>query len=286
MSQENTTQEENQKSKENRNKILLGALLLMLLGVVYYQFFSGGGETSSSTAVARATVRTSPSPTPPRQTSGTPVPIVSEPLDIASIEGESQSSGGTGRNIFVYPTPTPPPPPPPPTPIPSPTPWPIPVFSANPGNLIARTAGFTLTVFGEKMPQDAQGLISGRAYPTTFISASQVKINVPAEAIRMPGVIGVSVRSSSNEALVSNTISIPVAAPPEPPYKYVGLVTVKNTPTATLVTQGADEDVYNVKKGQVLGGRWKILNITPMKVELEDTSIKVSHTINYTSDAK
>jgi hypothetical protein len=286
MSQENTTQEENQKSKENRNKILLGALLVMLLGVVYYQFFSGGGETNSSTAVARATVRTSPSPTPQRQTSGTPVPIVSEPLAIASIEGESHSSGGTGRNIFVYPTPTTPPPTPTPTPIPSPTPWPIPVSSANPGNLIARTAGFTLTVFGEKIPQDAQGLISGRAYPTTFISASQVKINVPAEAIRMPGVIGVSVRSSSNEALVSNTISIPVAAPPEPPYKYVGLVTVKNTPTATLVTQGADEDVYNVKKGQVLGGRWKILNITPMKVELEDTSIKVSHTINYTSDAK
>lgn len=285
MSQENPTSEQTQKGKETRKKILLGVLLLLLLGVIYYQF-SGGDSQNTPSGVATATVRTTPSPTPQRQTSGTPPPIISQPLDLASIEAGNRSGGGTGRNIFVYPTPTPPPPTPTPTPVPSPTPWPIPVSSANPGNLIARTAGFTLTVFGDKIPQDAQGLISGRAYPTTFVSATQVKINVPAEAIRTPGVIGVSVRSGSDANLVSNTISIPVAAPPEPPYKYVGLVTVKNTPTATLVAQGADDDIYNVKKGQVVGGRWKILNITPMKVEIEDTSIKVSHTINYTSDAK
>jgi hypothetical protein len=286
MSQENTTPEQRQKSKENRNKLLLGALLVVLLGVIYYQFSSGGDTPDTSAGVATATAKTTPSPTPQRQTSGTPAPIISQPLDLASIEVGSRSSGGTGRNIFVYPTPTPPPPTPTPTPMPSPTPWPIPVSSANPGNLIARTAGFTLTVFGDKIPQDAQGLINGRAYPTTFVSPTQVKINVAAEAIRTQGVIGVSLRSSSDAALVSNTISIPVAAPPEPPYKYVGLVTVKNMPTATLVAQGGDDDIYNVKKGQVVGGRWKIINITPLKVEIEDTSIKVSHTINYTSDSK
>jgi hypothetical protein len=286
MSQVNPTSEQSQKSRENRNKILLGALMLTLIGVIYYQFFSGSDSPDPAPRVAQGAARTTPSPTPQRQTSGTPAPIISQPLDLASIQLGNKSSGGTGRNIFVYPTPTPPPPTPTPTPLPSPTPWPIPVSSANPGNLIARTAGFTLTVFGDKMPQDAQGLISGRAYPTTFVSPTQVKINVPAEAIRTPGVLGVSVRSGSNAALVSNTISINVAAPPEPPYKYVGLVIVKNTPTAALVSQGNDDDLYNVKKGQVIGGRWKIINITPAKVEIEDTSIKVSHLINYTSDAK
>jgi hypothetical protein len=289
MSQENPTPEQRRKSKETRKMFLLGGLLIALVGVIYYQFFSGSdapGSTSAAPGVASANAKTTPSPTPQRQTSGTPAPIISQPLDLASINGGSRSSGGTGRNIFIYPTPTPPPPTPPPTPMPSPTPWPIPVFSVNPGNVIARTAGFTLTVFGEKMPQDAQGLINGRAYPTTFVSVTQVKVNVPADAIKTQGMLSVTVRSGSDSMLYSNPASINVAAPPEPPYKYIGLIIIKGTPTATMVSKSNDDDLQNVKKGQVIGGRWKIINITPQKVEIEDISIKVSHIINYTSETK
>ena len=287
MSQENPTPEESQqKNKETRNRMMLGALLLLLLVVIYYQFFSSGDTQKTSSAPPSANAKATPTPTPQRQTSGTPAPIISEPLDIASIGVGSHSSGGTGRNIFIYPTPTPPPPPPSPTPLVTPTPWPIPASSLNPGGVIARTAGFTLTVFGQKMPQDAQGLVNGSAYPTTFVSDTQVRINVPAEAIRMPGVLNVTVRSQSDAALFSNPIPLNVAAAPEPPYKYVGLITLKNVPTAVLVSQGNDDDVYNKRKGDVIGGKWKILNITPQKVEIEDTSIKVSHVINFTVDTK
>ena len=267
--------------------MLLGALLLLLLVVIYFQFFSSGDTQKSSSAPPSANVKATPSPTPQRQTSGTPAPIISEPLDLASIQqGGSHSSGGTGRNIFIYPTPTPPPPPPQVTPAPTPTPWPVPVSSLNPGGVIARTAGFTLTVFGEKIPQDAQGFINGRAYPTTFVSDTQLKINVPAEAIRMPGSLIVSVRSQSDAKLESNSIPLNVAPPPEPPYKYIGLITLKNVPTAVLVSQSSEDDVYNVRKGAVIGGKWKIVNITTQKVEIEDTSIKVSHIINFTVDTK
>ena len=289
MSQENPTPEQIRKSKETRNRFLLGGLLVVLVGVVYYQFFSGSGETSPlprTPGVASANAKSTPSPTPQRLTSGTPAPIISQPLDLASIDGGSRSSGGIGRNIFIYPTPTPPPPPPTPTPMPSPTPWPIPVSSINPGNVIARTAGFTLTVFGEKMPQDAQGLINGRPYPTTYVSATQVKVNVPADAIKTPGLLNVMVRSGSDPMLISNPASINVAAPPEPPYKYIGLVTIKGAPTAAMVSKSNDDDLQNVKKGQIIGGRWKIINITPQKVEIEDVSIKVSHVLNYTSETK
>jgi hypothetical protein len=287
MSQENPTPEESQqKNKETRNRLLLGALLLLLLVVIYFQFFSGGDAQKSTSAPPSANTKATPSPTPQRQTSGTPAPIISEPLDLASIQGGSYSSGGSGRNIFIYPTPTPPPPPPPPTPIVTPTPYPIPAFSLNPGGVIARTASFTLTVFGQKMPQDAQGFVNGSAYPTTFVNDTQVKINVPAEAIRMPGTLNVTVRSQSNAALFSNPIPLNVAAPPEPPYKYIGLITLKNVPKAVLVSQGNDDDVYNLRKGDVVGGKWKIVNITPQKVEIEDTSIKVSHIINFTVDTK
>jgi hypothetical protein len=287
MSQENPTPEERQqKNKETRNRLMLGALLLLLLVVIYFQFFSGGDAPNPSSAAASANAKATPSPTPQRQTSGTPAPIISEPLDLASIQGGSHSSGGSGRNIFIYPTPTPIPPPPPSTPAPTPTPWPVPVSSLNPGGVIARTAGFTMTVFGQKMPQDAQGFVNGIPYPTTFVNDTQVRINVPAEAIRMPGSLGVMVRSQSDALLISNTVPLNVAAPPEPPYKYIGLITLKNVPKAVLVSQGNDEDVYNVRKGDVIGGKWKIVNVTPQKVEIEDTSIKVSHVINFTVDNK
>jgi hypothetical protein len=295
MSQENPTQEQIQ--KDNKKKLLLGGLLVTLVGVLYYQFFSGSGasnpqagaaEAAGAAGVAKVAVKPTPSPTPQRQTSGTPVPIISQPLDLASIDQGNRSNGGTGRNIFIYPTPTPPPPPPTPTPAPIPTPWPIPVYSVNPGNVIARTAAFTLTVFGEKMPQDAQGLINGRAYPTTFVNAAQVKISVPAEAIRSVGVLSVTVQSSGNTSLISNPMPVNIAAPPEPPYKYVGLITIKNVPTAVLIDPGKDkdDDVFKAKKGEIIERKWKIINITPQMVEIEDTTIKVSHIINYTVDAR
>jgi len=284
MSQENPTPEQReQNNKETRNRLVLGAALLLLFVVVYFQFFSGGDAPNP---VALSTAKSTPSPTPPRQTSGTPAPIISEPLDLALMQPGSHSGSGTGRNIFIYPTPTPPPPPKPTPPLPTPTPWPIPASSLNPGGVIARTAGFTLTVFGEKMPQDAQGFINGRAYPTTFVNNTQVKINVPAEAIRMPGSLSVAVRSQSDPKLESNPIPLNVGAPPEPPYKYIGLITLKNVPTAVLVSNGNDDDVYNKRKGDMIGGKWKIINITPQKVEIEDTSIKVSHVINFTVDTK
>lgn len=283
MSKENPTSEQKQKSQETRNKLLLGVLLLILVGVGYFNFFSESDAPSPSPGSASAKAKITPSPTPQRQTSGTPAPIISQPLDLASITPESHSSGGSGRNIFVYPTPTPPPPP---TPTPAPTPWPIPVFSLNPGGVIARTGDFTLTVFGQNMPQDAEGSVNGRAYPTTFVSATQVSINVPAEAIRAPGNLGVEIRSKSDPKLISNQASLNVTAPPEPPYKYIGLITLKNVPMAVLSSQNDENNVYNVKKGAVIGGRWKITNITSKKVEIEDTSIKISHVINYTSEAR
>src|SRR5262245_61388156 len=99
MSQENPTQEQIQ--KDNKKKLLLGALFVMLVGVVYYQFFSGSDApnpqagAAGAAGVANGAVKTTPSPTPQRQTSGTPVPIISQPLAIASIDGGNRSSGGT-----------------------------------------------------------------------------------------------------------------------------------------------------------------------------------------------
>ena len=286
MSQENSTSE---KTQETRKRLFLGGLLVVFAGVVYFQFFSGSDAPSPAPRVASANATTTPAtpqrPTAPRA-GGTPEPIVSQPLDLASMQGRDNSSSGTGRNIFVYPTPTPLPPPTPAPPVPTPPPPPIDLRSINPAGVIARTGEFTMTLFGEKIPQDAQGFFDGRAYPTTFISGAEIKIKIPAEAIRAPGNISVMIRSQSDAKLYSNSASLNVAQPPDPPYKYIGLIVTKNGPTAVLKST-SDDDVHNVKKGERVGGsHWRIINITPQKIEIEDTNIKILHIINYSGDAR
>ncbi len=283
MSQENSTSE---KTQETRKKLALGGLLVVFVGVMYFQFFSGSSAPAPAPKPPSARAASSPSPTPSRQTpqrSGTPEPIISQPLDLATMQARNNQGSGTGRNIFVYPTPTPVPPPPPVSPTPTPTPLPIQVFSVNPGGVIARTGDFTLTVFGEKIPQDAQGSIDGRTYPTTFVGSNQIKIKVPAEAIRNPGNLGVMVRSQSNARIYSNQTSLNVAAPPEPPYKYIGQIFKKSEKTAVLKSTNNDEDI-NVKIGAPFGGRWKVVNITPQKIDIEDTEYKILHVINYSGN--
>ncbi len=282
MSQENSTTE---KSPEKRKKILLGVLFLLLVGVIYYQFFWESDAPSSAQTVTSVnpTNKPTPTPTPAPRAGGTPEPIISQPLSIASMLNKDTQGSGTGRNIFVYPTPTPAPPVPPPPPAPTPSPPPINLFSVNPAGVIARTGEFTLTVFGDKIPQDAQGFVDGRQYQTTFISTREIKIKVPAEAIRTQGNLGVMMRSKSDASLYSNSGSLNVAEPPAPPYRYIGLIVNKSGAVAVLKSQ-SDDEVINVKKDQRFGGNWRVINITTKSIEIEDTNIKISHIINFTGE--
>lgn len=283
MSQENSKSE---KGSERVKILALGGLLIVLAAVIYFQFISGD---DTPVAAPRATsantaIKPSPSPRPTPRAGGTPEPIISQPLDLVSMYTRDTSSGsGTGRNIFVYPTPTPPPPPPTPKPVPPPPPPPVTLFSVNPAGVVARTGDFTLTAFGEKIPPDAQGFVDGRAYLTTFISAAEIKIKVPADAIRTAGNRGVMVRSQGNANLFSNQVSLNVAQPPDPPYKYIGLIVNKVGATAVLKSQN-DDEILNVRKGDRIGGYWRIVNITSQKIEVEDTNNKIMHTINYSGE--
>jgi len=168
---------------------------------------------------------------------------------------------------------------------PSAVPPPITIMSVNPGGVVARTGDFTLTVFGEKIPPDAQGFINGALYPTTTVSANQIKIKVPGEAIKSAGNFGVMIRSQSDSKLYSNTYSLNVAQPPDPPYKYIGLIAGKSSSTAVLKSQN-DEEAFNVKKDTIVERRWKILKITPEKIEIEDITLKLDrpHTIIYSGE--
>jgi hypothetical protein len=272
-----------EKSNEKRKIILLGGLFAVLVGVLYFQFISGGNNTQGAQPVATRG-RATPAPAPTPRPGDRKVPTISAPLDLASMTNRTGSSDGTGRNIFIYPTPTPPPTPKPAAPTPTPIPPPITLFSANPGSVFARSPDFNLAVFGEKIPQDGKILINGREFPTTFVNARELRARVTSDAIRSMGSLGIMVRSSSDAKLYSNQLPLNVSEPPKPPYRYIGRIERRNGAIVVLKAPN-DEQVFNVAKDAVFGGRWKLISITPQRIVLEDTTIKVTHTIEFTGES-
>lgn len=290
MSQEKATNKESGKFPvEPRTKVLLGVLGVVILITVYLQFFSGDDPRPTSTVAGNPGVSITPRPSPsPRVLSPNekPLPIITQPLEFAWF-GNRAYGDGTGRNIFMYPTPTPPPTPKPlPPPPPQPTP-PIFLFTVNPSGVIARTGSFMMTITGDKIPDDPQAFLDGRPYPTT-LNKGKLEVQVPAEAIRVGGNPGVQVRSKSNAALYSNSLSFNVAEPQPPLYKYVGLLSNKSGATAVLKSQADETEVHSVVKGGKFGTHWRVISISPQRIEVEDTNfpppIKMIHVINYTAE--
>jgi hypothetical protein len=280
MSEENSTTEN---SNDKRKRILLGALFVVLIGSLYLQFFSGENDAPVTRPVA-ARGRGTPTPTPASRGGERKVPTISEPLDLASMTNRTGSGDGSGRNIFIYPTPTPPPTPKPVAPTPTPIPPPITLFSANPGTVFARSPDFNLAVFGEKIPQDGKILINGREFPTTFVSARELRAKVTNDAIRSVGSLGILVRSSSDAKLYSNQLPLNISEPPPPPYRYIGRIE-RRTGVIAVFKAPNDDQIFSVAKDAVFGGRWKVISITPQRVVLEDTTIKVTHTVNFTGES-
>lgn len=289
MTQENSTNESGN-SNELYKRLALGGLLVLFIGVIYYQFFyNSGGSGAGAPAVSNnqqgsGTARPATTPRPQARAGATPEPLVSQPLQLQQVSIKSSSGEGTGRNIFVYPPPPPPPTPKPLPPQPTPPPPPITVYSASPSGVIARTGDFNVTIFGKELPEDVKIFIEGREYQTVYVSPTEARAKVPGDVIKSQGNLGVQVRSSGNPALYSNQLSINVAEPPAPPYKFIGLIISRKSTIAVLKSQDNNEETFNVKKGDVVGKHWRITNITTQKIDIEDTNIKVFHVINFTGD--
>ncbi len=210
--------------------------------------------------------------------------MVSQPLDMDGLGGSV--SPAIGRNIFIYP------PPPTPTPIPTakptPTPTPIPpppitLGGANPNSVTARTKGFEMTIYGAKFPSDAQVIINGSPFQTTFLNDTQLKITVPQTAIANPGSLRLEVKSASDPVkMYSNPLNFTVNPAPLPEYVYTGIV-VKNGVSTAVIRDKNETELQNVRKGQKIGP-WQIMSINPNVIEILDTRIGVTHSIQFTGD--
>jgi hypothetical protein len=170
------------------------------------------------------------------------------------------------------------------TPTPTPPP-PLTLGSLQPANVFARTGDFALTVTGDKFTPQTRIYLDGQELPTTFKGPQQLAANVPASFLQSPGSRAVIVRTPDN-SLYSNTQTVNVMPPPTPQFTFIGVIGTKHySDDKAILKPTAGSDLLTVKRGDIVGGRFKVTSISDRAVEFADTQLGIKHSIPYT-DAK
>jgi hypothetical protein len=207
-----------------------------------------------------------------------PQPIVYNPEVLAIPEAK--------RNIFAFYTP---PPKPSPTALsaaalqPTATPPTLILASVSPINVFARTGDFTIEVTGDKFTPATRINIDGSELPTRFLSPQQLSANVPAALIAAEGGRQITVRSPDGK-LFSNAATLNVSPPPAPNYTYIGIIGGPRYNDTAVVKDKSSNELLNVQRGDVIGGRFRITSISERELVLTDTSLRLKHTIPFTRD--
>jgi len=289
--------------KERRNLMIIMVVApILFLGIIYNLGFFGSSKKPPKTTAraARSTGATN------SNLAATTTAAVIQPQDIRDLEtlqpvryspAVFQSDLALGRNIFSYYVPPPPRPAgtpaetivaaTPEVPMPTPVPPSLILASVSPSNVYARTKDFQLLIGGDKFTADTRIYINNQELPTQFVSPQQLKTNIPAALITSAGARAVVVRTPDN-SLFSNQSSLNVMPPPVPQYTYVGLVGARNArtgDTAVLKPQTPPEaknnDLVSVQRGDTVGGRFILNNISANALELTDKELGIKHTLPF-----
>ncbi|MDX6270037.1 MAG: hypothetical protein QOD28_1260 [Acidobacteriota bacterium] len=279
------------KTPAERNKLIaaiaFGALALILIGRMFF-----GGEdppprratNSNNRNVATAANGTAAATTANGAGGDSQVgdPSLQVPREVVYTP-VSYSVPDAGRNIFAfYVAPVKPAPSvaevatPPPTPEPTP---PMMLSGISPSNVMARTGDFALQVSGDKFTPQSRVYIDGQELPTTFASAQQLSTTVPALLISAPGARQIVVRTPDN-SLYSNQTALNVAAPPTPPFTYVGILGSQRYSDKAILKNQSNE-LLTVQRGDMVGGRFKVTSISTRAVEFTDAQLQIKHTLPF-----
>ncbi len=286
------------KSPAERNKLIaavvLGVLALAALWMAFGPRF--GGSSTNVTVSVSPTPRTGASPN--RELGPVKMPSKAEQdlgYMIPVVYNRSMfGAPDPGRNIFAFYEPPPPcpdcPPDPTPTPTPIPPPTPTPqlpfeIMGATPASIYAGSKAFRLEVSGDRFTPDAKIYFNNAELPTTFVSPQRLAANVPAEMIAAQGQRGIMVRTPDGKGYSLSTF-ISVQPPPQPAFRYIGMIARRhgNNDTAYLEEQGKQLPT-GYRLNDVVGGRFRIVNISSERVTVEDTSLGFRHNVDLTRPA-
>ena len=277
------------KTPAERNKLIAAIVLPVLALVFVYNMLSGPSRPAPATANAN-TKRPNAARSTGTQQQQAPGPNANAGgaeetgADIIPIRccPEPYIDGDAGRNIFAFyvkPTPTPTPIPTAAPPVPTPTP-PYALAGLMPQSVFARTSGFTIQVSGDKFGPGARVYLGGQELQTQYKSMQQLTAAVPAALIASPGTRPVQVRTPDGK-FYSNEATLNVMQPPAPTYTYIGFLKRAKQSANTAVLKDAKGELYSVRQGDIVEGRFRVTDISEKGVEVVDKDLNIKHTMPF-----
>ena len=277
------------KTPAERNK-LIAAIVLPILALVFVVNMLSSPSKPAPATTANVKANSKPggthSSTAQQQAPGpanVAADLVVPTADVVPIVCCPEPFGGdAGRNIFAFyvkPTPTPTPVPSVPTPTPAPPP-PLLLAGLTPQSVFARTPGFTLQLTGDKFGPGTRVYVGGQELPTQYKSTQQLTANVPASLIASPGVRPVQVKTPDGQ-LFSNEATLNVMQPPAPTYTFIGFLKRARPSANTAVLKDAKGELYSVRQGDLVEGRFRVTDISERGVEVVDKDLNIKHTMPF-----
>jgi len=276
----------------NERKKLIAAIVLGVLAVVALFFAFGRGLFATSASPSTA-AKTTPTPKPSPAAPGTfTLPTADEQnfndTTTPVVMPANIPAPDPGRNIFAFyepPKPTPYSPTPvvistPPTPTPTPTPA-YEMTAISPPSVYAGTNGIRLEVTGDRFEPNSHIYFNQTEFPTQFISPQKLVANIPANLLTTEGSRQIIVQSPDGKKY-STQFMLTVQAPPKPAYTYLGMIGRRrfNNDTGFFLDAGkSDSTPIDVRINDVVGGRFRLIKLTPGEAMFEDTSLGFKHRI-------
>lgn len=277
------------KTPAERNKMIAAIVLPILALLFVFNMFSGPSKpapapNANTNANTKRPNGARPAAGPQQSPAALNAAAEDTGADIVPIVccPEPYIDGDAGRNIFAFyvkPTPTPTPVPTATPPVPTPTP-PYLLAGLTPQSVFARTAGFTLQATGDKFGPGARVYLGGQELQTQYKSMQQLSAVVPAALISSPGTRPVAVRTPDGK-FYSNELAITVMQPPAPTYTYVGFLKRAKQSANTAVLKDAKGELYSVRQGDIVEGRFRVTDISEKGVEVVDKDLNVKHTMPF-----
>jgi hypothetical protein len=280
------------KTPAERNKLIAAIALPILALIFVYNMLSGPSKPAPATTNVNVNSNARPggarTTTALQQAPGTTAALGGDlevpAADVVPINccPEPFFGGDAGRNIFAFyvkppPTPTPEPTVAPPSPTPTP-PWML--AGLTPQSVFARQAGFTLQLTGDRFGPGARVYVNGQELPTQYKSTQQLSANVPASLISGPGARQVRVQTPDGQ-LFSNEATLNVMPPPTPTYTYIGFLKRQKASANTAVLKDAKGELYSVRQGDIVEGRFRVTDISERGVEVVDKDLNIKHTMPF-----